>query len=553
MQFSILLATLLIGMGWAPLASAQVQTFTDETAFMNALTAASLQAIHEGFESDLDWGHVRTTVVGGYQLAHTVAAQGITWSANHLGSDITTGPGPARTGQWGFFQIPHGDPVAGIRDGWMGTTAQPMVAIGGWIQSTGSGSIELRLDGVPVDFGGNSHTTSTPQFFGAIQLAGFSQFEWEELEAAPGDWKYLFADDFTFAFGGTIIDCNQNGLGDALDIAQGTSTDCNGNHIPDECEILQGSSAPGGPFFCQSGCDPDCNQNGILDACEVIDYQEFLSGALGPVGSGTDLTFTIPGPPQAMGPVVVELSAHANLGGSDEYLEVRLNGQSLGNAFEWNGSDCPSPDADFFSLAIPANQFELWTASGSAVWTLTPSQEVDAGDCSGASWVSFAVRIPRPSALDINADGVPDSCESLGTIYCTPGQPNSAHPEGASITAVGSGQASLNQLAFSVEGLPPNQFTLLINGEAAANVPFPAGSLGILCLGGSIGRHKEDLAFSGPQGMTQIPVDLTQIPTPSVPITLQAGETRYFQAWYRDFWNGSSQNNFSDAVEVLFY
>src|SRR6185503_9601925 len=36
-------------------------------------------------------------------------------------------------------------------------------------------------------------------------------------------------------------DCNQNGIGDALDIGSGASTDANANGIPDECEPSSGT------------------------------------------------------------------------------------------------------------------------------------------------------------------------------------------------------------------------------------------------------------------------------------------------------------------------
>jgi hypothetical protein len=52
-------------------------------------------------------------------------------------------------------------------------------------------------------------------------------------------------------------DCNDNGVADADDIANGTSQDCNGNGIPDECDIASGTSA-------------DVNGNGIPDECETI-------------------------------------------------------------------------------------------------------------------------------------------------------------------------------------------------------------------------------------------------------------------------------------------
>ncbi len=64
-------------------------------------------------------------------------------------------------------------------------------------------------------------------------------------------------------------DCNSNGVTDICDIGGFTSQDCNGNLIPDECEIDANSTAPGGPFFCNSGCADDCDNDGIPDACGV--------------------------------------------------------------------------------------------------------------------------------------------------------------------------------------------------------------------------------------------------------------------------------------------
>jgi hypothetical protein len=47
-------------------------------------------------------------------------------------------------------------------------------------------------------------------------------------------------------------DCNNNGIPDDQDIADGTSFDDNGNGVPDECEL-----------------GPDCNANGIPDECDI--------------------------------------------------------------------------------------------------------------------------------------------------------------------------------------------------------------------------------------------------------------------------------------------
>jgi len=62
-------------------------------------------------------------------------------------------------------------------------------------------------------------------------------------------------------------DCDANTIPDACDILGG-APDCNNDDVPDACEIDETSSAPGGPFFCTTGCDDDCNDNGIPDACD---------------------------------------------------------------------------------------------------------------------------------------------------------------------------------------------------------------------------------------------------------------------------------------------
>jgi uncharacterized membrane protein len=50
-------------------------------------------------------------------------------------------------------------------------------------------------------------------------------------------------------------DCNENGIPDECDIADGTSEDCNENGIPDECDIADGTSQ-------------DDDGNGVPDECE---------------------------------------------------------------------------------------------------------------------------------------------------------------------------------------------------------------------------------------------------------------------------------------------
>jgi len=82
------------------------------------------------------------------------------------------------------------------------------------------------------------------------------------------------------------LDCNRNGVRDAIDIALGTSVDCDSNGYPDECEPVTDCNHNGHADFCDIGigqsldcnenhipdeCEPstDCNGNGIADICDI--------------------------------------------------------------------------------------------------------------------------------------------------------------------------------------------------------------------------------------------------------------------------------------------
>ena len=57
---------------------------------------------------------------------------------------------------------------------------------------------------------------------------------------------------------------------------------------------------------------------------------------------------------------------------------------------------------------------------------------------------------------------------------------------------------------------------------------------------------------SGATGSFQIPLDLTMTPTSVGMASVAAGETRYWQIWYRDA-NPTATSNFTDGVRVTFY
>ena len=124
------------------------------------------------------------------------------------------------------------------------------------------------------------------------------------------------------------LDCNENGIPDDCDVADGTSQDQNGDGIPDECEGSSGEDCndngisdecdidcgqPGGPCDVPGcGQSEDCQPNGIPDECDlsmpttVVIEDDFDNGVLDPAWevtledatgweyaeSGTELTVT---------------------------------------------------------------------------------------------------------------------------------------------------------------------------------------------------------------------------------------------------------------------
>ena len=192
--------------------------FTDETEFLNTIASLGYTSHHEGFEDDNAWGIARSPIT-----APGVTSLGLTWTANNVNSQVTTGSGPVRTGLWGFYTLPHGDPYNGINDGWIITSAETLFAFGGWIKTnTPPANLALILDGDegnPVDFDGGQ-LWAQHQFFGVIDTDGFTQVEFRETEATPpNELKYIFGDDFFWA---AAADDLQNAPLLAWNIATGT-------------------------------------------------------------------------------------------------------------------------------------------------------------------------------------------------------------------------------------------------------------------------------------------------------------------------------------------
>jgi hypothetical protein len=137
----------------------------------------------------------------------------------------------------------------------------------------------------------------------------------------------------------------------------------------------------------------------------------------------------------------------------------------------------------------------------------------------------------------------------IGTNYCGPANLNSSGLP-ALISAFGIESAAANDVRLDATQLAMGQFGMFVNSMSQGFVT-PPGSQGNLCLSGGIGRHKANIMNSGATGEFSLQLDLTSVPTPGAPVSVQPGETWYWQAWFRDN-NPTSTSNFTDGIGITF-
>ncbi|MEO1700093.1 MAG: integrin alpha [Planctomycetota bacterium] len=164
------------------------------------------------------------------------------------------------------------------------------------------------------------------------------------------------------------------------------------------------------------------------------------------------------------------------------------------------------------------------------------------------------------SVGDVDGDGTEDVFVGVGAI--TPGvggafvlptgtAPPVLHCEGTvnstgdagEIGYSGSLELSTSTFAFSVQGLPASQLTVVFGGADTASTPLGDGTL---CIGGALARVAT-LTTNGSGTGLATPL----LPT-SGPASIFAGAHWYAQAWYRDPAAGGFGANLTSAMRIRF-
>ncbi|MDF1838580.1 MAG: hypothetical protein P1V35_11990, partial [Planctomycetota bacterium] len=154
------------------------------------------------------------------------------------------------------------------------------------------------------------------------------------------------------------------------------------------------------------------------------------------------------------------------------------------------------------------------------------------------------------SGVDVSVDQmVIAELGDVGTSQCIPLTQNSTGMHGV-LGAWGSDVRDAYNLRMDGASLPPNSIALLLTSQTFGITPNPGGSQGTLCLGGAIGRFRQEVQPTGPTGTFSIPLDWQAIPSPTGPIVAMAGQTFHFQAYYRDL-NPGQTTNLTNSLEIL--
>jgi hypothetical protein len=186
-------------------------------------------------------------------------------------------------------------------------------------------------------------------------------------------------------------------------------------------------------------------------------------------------------------------------------------------------------------------------------------------DCNN-NGVEDAVDISTGGSSDVNGNGIPDECEKIAE-YCQ--CPSNLAPCSNSNTAAGCANSltagahlryssgsimtSADDLVLLADALPKNKFGLFYMGGGTLNLPIGDG---VLCVGsGGVGTFRYGVQNSGAAGLVTLGPGIVALSCASFFPTgcIAAGDTWYFQAWYRDPAGPCSGGfNFSNGIRVEF-
>ncbi|MCP3919378.1 MAG: hypothetical protein GY711_27895 [bacterium] len=231
---------------------------------------------------------------------------------------------------------------------------------------------------------------------------------------------------------------------------------------------------------------------------------------------------------------------------ADAEVEVYLE-ENATYWVEWGLDSSGVGEACANQPAVPANYGVPGNALVRMSGTSPRPTDPRAFGCAGNAQASF-------DELPLQLIGDPVGDPSFPDLACMALSNSTGVP--AELHLLGTGVAGDSLYASVAQG-PPANFGYFLSGPNAGLYIVPPGAAGLICIGGPQFRYNQaalghvfqfdaggtSQATAG-GGPSSLPTDGSFGPVPAV----MAGETRYFQAWYRD--GGTS--NFSDSSGVAF-
>lgn len=247
-------------------------------------------------------------------------------------------------------------------------------------------------------------------------------------------------------------------------------------------------------------------------------------------GSGTFTLVTVDGASGAGGPFTLDIADMTGDGREDLLVAIRSD------AFDSTLGIYPGlPGGGFGSLIGTMSE------PGSALGLTTGDFDRD-GDIDAASVFS---------ALDTVAAYKNDLNRVISSSYCGPAVLNSTG-EAAQTLVTGSPVVTNNRAVLAAYQLPAQSTGIFLVSRSDGFFASVPNSVGALCLSGAIGRYvgAGQVQTSGSAGAFSLPIDLLAIPQPTGFIAALAGESWFFQAWYRDSTGGIPTSNFTDGAST---
>ena len=191
---------------------------------------------------------------------------------------------------------------------------------------------------------------------------------------------------------------------------------------------------------------------------------------------------------------------------------------------------------------------ENWAIMAGANSRWTASIPLESGRTSIDLITTHTVTVDG-NTIPISAPYTRVALDGGGVTYCHAAVNSTG--SGAMIGNSGSTSVSANDLVLTVTGSVPNSMGLFFYGGAPAHIPFGDG---VRCVkAGEAGIYRLLPAVpSGALGDVSRPVDYNDAPMDSGGGKVLAGDTWFFQYWYRDVPAGASGFNLSNGLAVTF-